>query len=347
MSAAISGTTRIAASGGRCVSACRQRPRDARAVIGVRPWSCSLTWVSAPLRGCLRPLSRSSGESAELAALEASLAAARREFAAVEVVGEPGIGKTRLLAELEAARGRPGLPGPGRQRVRARGRPAVRALRRRARRVPVRARAAPPRRARRRDARGARARLPRARRRCRRRCQERYRLHRAVRALLEELATPKPLVLILDDLHWADSGSLELLGSLLRRPPAAPVLLALAVRPRQVPERLAAALERIDAGRAGRLERGGGPRARRRRRRRGVRRQRRQPVLPRAARPRAAPGRRRAGGRARGRRGPARGRRRAGRRALAALERRPRRARRAPPSPATRSSPSWPPRRRA
>ena len=78
--------------------------------------------------------------------------------------------------------------------------------------------------------------------------QERYRLHRAVRALLEELAAPKPLVLMLDDLHWADSGSLELLGSLLRRPPAAPVLLALAVRPRQVPERLAAALERHRRG---------------------------------------------------------------------------------------------------
>jgi hypothetical protein len=35
-----------------------------------------------------------------------------------------------------------------------------------------------------------------------------------------------------------------LLGALLRRPPAAPVLIALAVRPRQMPERLAAALER-------------------------------------------------------------------------------------------------------
>ena len=42
------------------------------------------------------------GRSAELAALETALAAARRRFAAVEVVGEPGIGKTRLLAELEA-----------------------------------------------------------------------------------------------------------------------------------------------------------------------------------------------------------------------------------------------------
>jgi DNA-binding NarL/FixJ family response regulator len=73
---------------------------------------------------------------------------------------------------------------------------------------------------------------------------ERYRAHRAVRALFELLATTRPLVLLLDDFHWADSASIELLGALLRRPPAAPVLIAVAVRPRQMPERLAAALER-------------------------------------------------------------------------------------------------------
>ena len=70
---------------------------------------------------------------------------------------------------------------------------------------------------------------------------ERYRTHRAVRALLERLAATRPLVLVLDDLHWADSGTVELLGALLHRPPAAPVLIALAVRPRQVPERLSTA----------------------------------------------------------------------------------------------------------
>jgi hypothetical protein len=35
-----------------------------------------------------------------------------------------------------------------------------------------------------------------------------------VRELLELLAATKPLVLILDDLHWADSGSIELIGAL-------------------------------------------------------------------------------------------------------------------------------------
>ena len=82
---------------------------------------------------------------------------------------------------------------------------------------------------------------------------ERYRSHRAVRELLERLAAGQPLVLVLDDLHWADPASVELVGTLLRRPPAARVLLALAVRPRQVPERLSVALER--AHRAGLLTR--------------------------------------------------------------------------------------------
>ncbi len=82
---------------------------------------------------------------------------------------------------------------------------------------------------------------------------ERYRMHRAVRALLERLAATRPFVLVLDDLHWADSGSVELIGALLHRPPSAAVLIALAVRPRQVPERLAVAFGR--AQRAGTLTR--------------------------------------------------------------------------------------------
>jgi ATP/maltotriose-dependent transcriptional regulator MalT len=75
---------------------------------------------------------------------------------------------------------------------------------------------------------------------------ERYRSHRAVRALLEHLAQPRPLVLVLDDLHWADSASAELLGALLRRPPAAAVLTVVAHRPCQTTARLAVALERAE-----------------------------------------------------------------------------------------------------
>src|SRR5512132_128873 len=75
---------------------------------------------------------------------------------------------------------------------------------------------------------------------------ERYRSHRAVRALLEQLAQRRPLVLVLDDVHWADPASIELLGALLRRPPAAAVLTAIALRPRQTPERLAVAIARAE-----------------------------------------------------------------------------------------------------
>jgi predicted ATPase/DNA-binding CsgD family transcriptional regulator len=82
---------------------------------------------------------------------------------------------------------------------------------------------------------------------------ERYRSHHAVSELLELLAGSRPLVLALDDVHWADPGSVELLGALLRRPPVAPVLMALALRPGQVPARLSSAL--AHAHRAGTLDR--------------------------------------------------------------------------------------------
>lgn len=82
---------------------------------------------------------------------------------------------------------------------------------------------------------------------------ERYRTHRAARTLLERLAIPKPLVLLLDDFHWADPASTDLLSALLHRPPAAGVLIALAARPHQLPSRLASSLDR--AHRAGVLAR--------------------------------------------------------------------------------------------
>ena len=75
--------------------------------------------------------------------------------------------------------------------------------------------------------------------------------------LLETLAQAQPVVLVLDDVHWADPASVELLGALLHRPPAAQVLVALAVRPRQTGERLGVAVERAHrAGTIARIELG-------------------------------------------------------------------------------------------
>lgn len=71
---------------------------------------------------------------------------------------------------------------------------------------------------------------------------ERYRTHRAVRLLLEDLAETRPLMLVLDDLHWADSASIEVLAALLRRPPAA-VLIAVAYRTNRLPDRLLTAIQ--------------------------------------------------------------------------------------------------------
>ena len=183
------------------------------------------------------------GRAAELGSLEEAQARfVRQGFTALEISGEPGIGKTRLLAELARTadgRGHLVLTGAASEleadlpfcvfvdaldeyvhglpphRLDELGDEARDAL---AHVLPSLAPASSP--------------------------AERHRVHGAVRALLEQLAERTPLVLVLDDLHWADSGSLELLGALLRRPPAAPVLMAMAMRPRQVPPLLAASLGR-------------------------------------------------------------------------------------------------------
>ena len=80
---------------------------------------------------------------------------------------------------------------------------------------------------------------------------DRHALHRALRALLEGLAGARPLVLALDDLHWADGASVDAVAALVRRPPAGRVLLALAAREGQLPVPVATALAGVD--REGRL----------------------------------------------------------------------------------------------
>ncbi len=74
---------------------------------------------------------------------------------------------------------------------------------------------------------------------------ERYRTYRAVRALLEELARPGPVVLVLDDLHWSDRASAELVAHLSAHPPVGGVLVALAFRPAQTDAQLGATLAAV------------------------------------------------------------------------------------------------------
>ncbi|MDW5597799.1 BREX system ATP-binding domain-containing protein, partial [Conexibacter stalactiti] len=187
------------------------------------------------------------GRSAELRAVGDALDAVEAgTFAAVAVEGEPGIGKTRLLDELRAAarsRGQVVLDGAGAEferdapfgvvvdaldgfladtdgdLSRALEPDALDELERifPALRSPGAAPTA---------AVG----------------DERYRVHRAVRLLLERLAATRPLVIVLDDVHWADDASLEVIASVLRRPPAARVLLALAFRSGEASRRLEVAL---------------------------------------------------------------------------------------------------------
>jgi len=47
---------------------------------------------------------------------------------------------------------------------------------------------------------------------------ERYRVYRALREMLDTFSSRKPILLALDDMHWADQATIEFLGHLLHRP---------------------------------------------------------------------------------------------------------------------------------
>ena len=81
---------------------------------------------------------------------------------------------------------------------------------------------------------------------------ERYRFHYALRAVLERLADRRPVLLALDDVHWADPASCDVIAHLLRRF-RAPLLMALALR--HTPRPLVAPFEEaIRAGEGTRLD---------------------------------------------------------------------------------------------
>jgi DNA-binding NarL/FixJ family response regulator len=193
------------------------------------------------------------GRATELTRISAALdALGDGTFQAVEILGPGGIGKTRLLHELAAAADQRGylvLSGSGAELEQDLPfwvfadalDPFVEALApSRLQQLGEQARAelgqvlpslAPPA--------GVASQV-----------HERHRVHRAVRELLERLAGPAPLVLVLDDVHWADPASIDLLVALLHRPPSAGVLIALGARPRQLPVSLASALDRVGRDRS-------------------------------------------------------------------------------------------------
>ncbi|MES5823252.1 AAA family ATPase [Streptomyces sp. RG80] len=89
---------------------------------------------------------------------------------------------------------------------------------------------------------------------------DRFGLQRSIAKLLVRIARSSPgtgLVVALDDLHWADPASLELLDHIVRHPPNAPVVIVVARRDRQTTTSLDAALTRgIDMGTVLRLNLG-------------------------------------------------------------------------------------------
>ncbi|MEU7957179.1 helix-turn-helix transcriptional regulator [Micromonospora humida] len=66
----------------------------------------------------------------------------------------------------------------------------------------------------------------------------RFQRFRAIRSMLEVLASTGPVAVILDDLHRADGDTIDALCYLMHSPPRAAVLLAFGYRPRQTPPRL-------------------------------------------------------------------------------------------------------------
>lgn len=64
----------------------------------------------------------------------------------------------------------------------------------------------------------------------------RSRVHAALRAVLTALSQQRPLIVVLEDLHWADSSSVECVSSLVNRPEEArgPLMLLVTARPEEL-----------------------------------------------------------------------------------------------------------------
>ncbi len=155
------------------------------------------------------------GRDAELEALERALdAVARGALRLLLVRGEAGIGKTRLLSELAArAAAQRFVVLEGRASEHERDVPYGPLL----------------------DALGAPELAAGSA------GPERWRAQRALGERIAAIASGRPLLLVVDDAHWADPATGELLEHLVRRPPAESLLLALGLRPGAAADRLLAA----------------------------------------------------------------------------------------------------------
>jgi len=148
------------------------------------------------------------GREKEIATVDAHFSGVLRgEFRAVVLHGEPGIGKTRLLHEVARRAERLGLIVHRGQATEFE------------RHMPFAAYTgifdllAEP---------------------VTRTVSDRLQLFHEVRRLLERQATGSGTVLLLDDLQWADQASAELTEYLMRRPPAVPLMIAVANRSAQI-----------------------------------------------------------------------------------------------------------------
>jgi DNA-binding CsgD family transcriptional regulator len=184
------------------------------------------------------------GRRTELGVLEGALAAIERGPArALGLRGEPGIGKSRLLAELSSrAEARGHLVLAGRATELERDLPFALLIDTFDRRLA----SEPPRRLDDEHLAQLAAVLPAVGRMPgvdpAPSSDGRHLVARAIRALLELLARPQPVTVLLDDVQWADPASADVLALLLHRPPPTRVLLALATRAGRAPD-LEAALE--------------------------------------------------------------------------------------------------------
>lgn len=193
------------------------------------------------------------GRDGECARIECALDALSQGTArVVEISGEPGIGKTRMLARIEDSARRRGIPLlSGRTAVPSHDRPAGALLGALGEAIDDHLRGVAPqcladlsndhrmRLAALFPSFSALAPIPSGPR------PERSALGAflAVRALLEAIASTAPIVITLDDAHWADEVTTAVLALLIARPPEAPVLLAVAHRPRQARVALRSALD--------------------------------------------------------------------------------------------------------